>query len=335
VKLTLSSKDLPPGLTNRARMDLYQEQYELAVGRVENTYIKDVPFDWDIEAVPLTRSAVFRGDGSAVAGIRRTGRAIAADGREEAAFFINRSGRVWYIDQGGQSIEVPQGAAVLLAQNRPYDLNLNREGLLSAELLSWLFVPSVLPQSAGPADSAAGQVIPASSPVLALISDYMERLLASGDSAAPSLLRMAERHLAELFALALGTNDALEQVNNGGLKAARLAAILASIEQHYADPGFSTERVAERLGISARQVHRLLEETSRSFYEHLLEYRLQRVHQMLADPAFTNCKIADLAGAAGFTNLSYFNRAFRARFGDTPTGVRATAVGNGALQIFR
>jgi len=223
----------------------------------------------------------------------------------------------------------------LLAQNRAYDLNLNREGLLSAKLLSWLFVPSVLPQSAGLADAGAGRVIPASSPVLALIGDYIECLLVAGDSAPPSFLRMAERHLADLFALALGAGDALEQVNNGGLKAARLAAVLASIEQHYADPGFSTESVAERLGISARQVHRLLEETSKSFYEHLLEYRLQRVHQMLADPAFADCKIADLAGAAGFTNLSYFNRAFRARFGDTPTGVRTIAAGNGAPHIFR
>jgi AraC-like DNA-binding protein len=33
-------------------------------------------------------------------------------------------------------------------------------------------------------------------------------------------------------------------------------------------------------------------------------------------------RVAEIALEAGFSDISYFNRLFRARFGDTPTGIR-------------
>jgi AraC-like DNA-binding protein len=37
-------------------------------------------------------------------------------------------------------------------------------------------------------------------------------------------------------------------------------------------------------------------------------------------------RICDIALQAGFSDISHFNRLFRARFGDTPSGVRALGV---------
>jgi transcriptional regulator GlxA family with amidase domain len=36
-------------------------------------------------------------------------------------------------------------------------------------------------------------------------------------------------------------------------------------------------------------------------------------------------RIIDIAFAAGFSDVSHFNRIFRRRFGDTPSGVRIAA----------
>jgi len=36
-------------------------------------------------------------------------------------------------------------------------------------------------------------------------------------------------------------------------------------------------------------------------------------------------RISDVAQAAGFSDISHFNRLFRSRFGETPKGVRAHA----------
>jgi AraC-like DNA-binding protein len=43
---------------------------------------------------------------------------------------------------------------------------------------------------------------------------------------------------------------------------------------------------------------------------------------MLLDPRMVERTISDIAFAAGFGDLSHFNRAFRQHFGKTPTDVR-------------
>jgi transcriptional regulator GlxA family with amidase domain len=55
-----------------------------------------------------------------------------------------------------------------------------------------------------------------------------------------------------------------------------------------------------------------------------LDKRLDRAVDLLRDPRHAGKKIVDIAFATGFTDVSHFNRSFRRRFGDTPSGVRTT-----------
>ena len=105
----------------------------------------------------------------------------------------------------------------------------------------------------------------------------------------------------------------------------RRAAILRAIENRSGDPSLSAVAVARLLGVTPRYVHLLLEETGRSFTRHLLERRLEKAVLMLRDPRWHHRKIADIAVEAGFTDLSYFNRAFRRSFGLTPSQTRDLA----------
>jgi AraC-like DNA-binding protein len=57
----------------------------------------------------------------------------------------------------------------------------------------------------------------------------------------------------------------------------------------------------------------------------VLMQRLTRAHRMLGDPAFAERSIGAIAYEVGFGDLSYFNRAFRRRFGATPSDVREAA----------
>jgi AraC-like DNA-binding protein len=74
------------------------------------------------------------------------------------------------------------------------------------------------------------------------------------------------------------------------------------------------------LGLSRRYIQQLLEETGQSFTERLVERRLERAFAMLTDPRRLHLAIIDIALAAGFSDVSHFNRVFRRRFGDTPSG---------------
>jgi AraC-like DNA-binding protein len=121
------------------------------------------------------------------------------------------------------------------------------------------------------------------------------------------------------------TAEAANIVTDRGVKAARLQAILAEVGRRFSDPNFDLDNVAGALGISRRYVQKLLEGTGKSFTEHLAGYRLERAFAMLTDPHHLHLAIIDIAFGVGFGDVSHFNRMFRRRFGETPSGVRAAS----------
>jgi AraC-like DNA-binding protein len=164
-------------------------------------------------------------------------------------------------------------------------------------------------------------------PALRLLHDYLRSLTTLGEPPSVELAPIIGVHLLDLMAAVLGpTAEAREIVARRGVMAARLQAILSEVARHFSDPNFELDNVAGALGLSRRYVQQLLEETGQSFTEHLLERRLERAFAMLTDPRSLHLPIIDIAFAAGFGDVSHFNRMFRRRFGDTPSGVRAAAI---------
>jgi AraC-like DNA-binding protein len=103
---------------------------------------------------------------------------------------------------------------------------------------------------------------------------------------------------------------------------ARLDLARKDIAGRFEDPMLTVVGVARRQCISARYLQRLIETTGTSFTMRLNELRLQRALVLLTSPEGRDRRISDIALAAGFSDLSHFNRLFRARFGDTPSAVR-------------
>ena len=164
-------------------------------------------------------------------------------------------------------------------------------------------------------------------PALHLLDGYLRSLTSLEEPPSPELAPIIGVHLLDLVAAALGpTAEAGEIVAKRGLKAARLRAIRAEIARRFGDPDFNLDSVARTLGLSRRYVQQLLEETGRSFTERLVERRLERAFAMLTDQRCLHLAIIDIAFAVGFGDVSHFNRMFRRRFGETPSGVRAAAI---------
>jgi AraC-like DNA-binding protein len=104
--------------------------------------------------------------------------------------------------------------------------------------------------------------------------------------------------------------------------AARLSAILHLIETRSGEAGLSAIAAARLLGVTPRYIHLLLKRTGKSFSHHLLEARLRKAATLLCDRQWRERRIAEIAAEAGFTDLSYFSRTFRRRYGSTPTEMR-------------
>jgi AraC-like DNA-binding protein len=178
---------------------------------------------------------------------------------------------------------------------------------------------------AHPEDLAGPPVHPG--PALGLLDGYLRLLTSLEEPPPPELVPIIGVHLLDLVAAALGpTAEAAELVAKRGVKAARVRAILAEIGRRCSDPDFNLDSVARTLGLSRRYVQQLLEETGKSFTEHLVERRLERAFAMLSDHRCLHLAIINIAFAVGFSDVSHFNRMFRRRFGETPSGVRAAAI---------
>ena len=175
-----------------------------------------------------------------------------------------------------------------------------------------------------PEDMAGRPVRPG--PALHLLDGYLGSVTKLDSPPSPELAETIGVHLLDLVAAALGpTPEAKEMIEKRGVQAARLRAILSEIARHFRNLDFNLDSVVRELGLSRRYIQRLLEETGKSFTEHLVEHRLNQSFAMLSDHRYLHLGIVDIAFACGFGDISNFNRVFRRRFGDTPSGVRAVA----------
>ena len=87
----------------------------------------------------------------------------------------------------------------------------------------------------------------------------------------------------------------------------------------------SVAAVAARQRLPVRYLQRLFEASGTTFTDFVLGQRLSRAHRMLTDVRYADRAVGTIAFDTGFSHLSYFNRAFRARFGAAPSDIRAQA----------
>jgi len=81
--------------------------------------------------------------------------------------------------------------------------------------------------------------------------------------------------------------------------------------------------IAARQKVSPRYVQRLFDESGSIFTEYVMEQRLERAHRLLGDPRLCDRTMTAIAFAAGFNDLSHFQRRFRRRYGTPPPAFRA------------
>ncbi len=102
-----------------------------------------------------------------------------------------------------------------------------------------------------------------------------------------------------------------------------MSAIKAYIIAKIDDPALCLADIAAHQGISSSYVRKLFAIDGAKFSTYVLEIRLEKVSQMLIDPDARNHSISAIAQKCGFNDVSYFNRAFRRRYGCTPSDLRS------------
>jgi AraC family transcriptional activator of tynA and feaB len=103
----------------------------------------------------------------------------------------------------------------------------------------------------------------------------------------------------------------------------KLREVLSFIHNKLSDPELSPLQTARELGISTRYIHKLLAHVGTTFSAHVTEERLEHIKSELIAFSGQNLPVSLLAFQWGFNDLSTFNRAFKQRFGCTPSDFRA------------
>ncbi|MCW4385190.1 helix-turn-helix domain-containing protein [Salinibacterium sp. SYSU T00001] len=93
------------------------------------------------------------------------------------------------------------------------------------------------------------------------------------------------------------------------------------IRTHLRESDLSVSRVARAVGLSERHLARVFADDATTLSRYVLDARLARARDLLT--ANRDAPIAELAASVGFVSAAHFARAFRQRYGCTPSDVRA------------
>lgn len=314
-----STAELPP----RERLSRWYEVF----GRTVARRLLSLPADGLCHVDTTVRAVPSREDGVVVQRARISGgvsalrtRALLADGNDDIVLCMHETGRR-RAAQLGREADIAAGGGLLLS-----NADISSVVLPDPARYVSIAVPRKAIRALAPGvEDALARPLPPHTGVLRLLLRYVVDILEDEEALqAPGLGRAVAGHIHDLCALAVGaTRDAAEIAKGRGLRAARLRAVKAEIARNLADGDLSAATIAERQRISTRYIHRLFESEGTTMSRYVLGLRLTRVHRVLADPNHAEKTIGAIAYDAGFGDLSTFNRAFRRRFGASPSDVRA------------
>jgi AraC-like DNA-binding protein len=302
----------------RDRDDLYREFFGRAVMRYEVEPSREVPFDIDVKLQMLPGLLMVSGKMHGSRNCRT--RQSMADGLDDFAMALNLGGR-YVIRQDDQEIAIAEGEATLFSLGKLCNLMHWPPG----GLLAMRFPRAQIVRRVADADRICMRPIRAGTQALKLLASYAGIAQDRETVADFDLQQTFANHVYDLIALSVGaTREAADAAQAGGLRAARMHAIKQDIAGNLAAPHLSIAALAQRHNCTPRHVQRLFEAEATTFTDYVLEQRLARAYRLLTD-RHGGEKITAVAYDVGFADLSYFYRAFRRRFGATPSDIRAQA----------
>jgi AraC-like DNA-binding protein len=299
------------------KIAIWRELYGQKILRLDIEPLPDCQFNANLRLRTFPGLRLVSGR---IAGARdRRTRALMTDGNDDFGFALN-----WgdvSVSQCGRQTALNEGDAILLSCS-----DIGTVSRPSPSRYIGLRIPrAVLMAQIPDIEDKIGQPIPRTV-TLTLLQSYVASLFAADEPVAAEFQHLAVSHTYDLVALALGARgDVAAAASNRGLRAARLSAIKIDIAGHLGNRTLTIGALANRHGITPRYIQKLFEDSGASFTNYVLGQRLARVYRLLTDPRHVKRTISAIAFEVGFGDLSYFNRAFRRHFGETPSSVREAA----------
>ncbi|MDQ4502115.1 helix-turn-helix domain-containing protein [Sinomonas sp. ASV322] len=251
--------------------------------------------------------------------VHRTDDLIAASERKYFKLGIQLQGTGLLLQDGREAVMRPGDLAVY-STDRPYTIAFDGD----FRTLVFMFPHSALDLPAEAMAQITATSISGTSGLGLLVSPFLIRLAESLDSiAGPNGTRLVHNALDLVTTLFNGELD--EHIaRNRDPHQVLLSRIHDYIEANLADPDLSPGSIASAHYISTRHLHDLFKEVGTTVAASVRERRLERCRRDLRDPVLADRPVTAIAARWGFLDSAHFSRIFRAAFGESPTGYRAS-----------
>jgi AraC-like DNA-binding protein len=227
---------------------------------------------------------------------------------------IQRAGSAT-IQQGGREVTLTPGSMAIYDIDRPYGIKLDGEWRCSviafprdALVASRHFLDAVMCRPTPVSDGPGSVLIP-------LVASAISSGTAAGPAAGTSDVLMGRASL-DLLKAALASRDLADQPDTVRLQ------VDTYIQAHLSDAGLCHRTVAEAFHMSERTLHRLFAEAGQSVTGRIRSYRLDAILADLRSSGSANDSISRIAARWGVHDMPHLVRAFRARYGMTPSEAR-------------
>jgi len=253
-------------------------------------------------------------------------RHVAGVGRRQAQALDGRFIKVvWQLEgsaclhQQGRSLALSPGSWVVYDTSQPYALDEGDDAALVV-LLCEAGTSAEWPRLC---QAMAGRALPIDGPARIALGAVQS---AVGDGALTEGAAGLLQFCAQSF-LSLSLHGLDGDSGRSARRDDRLAAVFDAarrlVQQHLHDPGLAPDRLADELHVSRRTLFNAFAAAGETPQAYLLRCRLERCREQLAGERGAKASITQLAFDAGFVDLAHFSRAFRRRFGFTPSQARA------------
>ena len=251
--------------------------------------------------------------------VTRTAHLIAKASDEYFLVNIQRAGRSG-LAQDGREARLEPGDMALFSSTRKFQVSF--DGDFAQTVLT---VPAhELRQLIPDVDALTGTTINghcAAAGLFGQIADYCFKT--NNNALSPLAANHAASGLLEMLVGTLLDMPSAKQVKKPQLARFHLARIKQHARQHLHDPGLSVASLSAALRISPAHIHRLFLGEAQTFSAWLWSCRLIACKKRLEDAAQAHFSISEIAFKSGFNSSAHFSRAFRDRFGVSPTECRA------------
>lgn len=258
--------------------------------------------------------------------VRRTPRLIAQADPDLIKLVLVAGANSCVVSQDGRQAALSAAEFAIYDTRRPYEVVAGTDLGQPAQLMTFMFAPSLLPVSRKRVRDLTAVRFGTSAGLGDLTAQFLLQLARNIDRYSPDeaarLSAAALEVLATQLAHEAGTRDWGEPAAR---RHALLTAVQAFIQQHLGDPALTPAAVAAAHHMSVRSLQQLFHDAGLTVAGWIRQRRLESCRRDLADPALADRPAAAIGARWGFPRPGDFSRAFRAAHGLPPAEYRRSA----------